>query len=134
MGEVSDFFKAIGLFLAAACLFLSILVVFVLFVPPQCGTEVRGGEEAIGAMVYINDRRLGRMEKEQLHGYDGLETQARLCTKLTFQKGGLLRVEKEGFLPYTKTMEPSYGDSAPPFPTVWIWLVPIEKTKKLGDN
>ena len=34
MGEISDFLKALGLFIAAASLFLLTLVVLVLFVPP----------------------------------------------------------------------------------------------------
>lgn len=123
MGEVSNFLKALGLFIGVAFLFLLTVVL----IPAKCESRIDEGEDAIGARVYINGRFLGLMEERQWNWDDKAFLDSRFCTWRRLRKGDLLRVEKEDFHTYTATIDPYIDESGPPYFRVHMKLVPLSE-------
>lgn len=121
MSEVSDFLKALGLFIGGAFLF----ILAVVLIPAKCESQIDEGERAIGAKVYLNGQFLGLMEERQWRWDDKVFRDSRFCTRRRLRKGDLLRVEKEGFQTYTATIDPNIDESGPPYYRVYIKLVPL---------
>jgi hypothetical protein len=132
MSDARDFFSALGLFVGGA--FVILLLLF--FVPfgNQCPGEILGGEEAIGARIYLNGQYVGTMEKYKYIDYprEREEVKIRACTYL--KKGDLLRAEKEGHQVYTAIIDPSYNDSRSPPLWAWIKLTPLDEGKQSPNH
>jgi hypothetical protein len=131
MGESKDFLKALGFFMGGGfCLFLVVLFVLtIVHRHAKCPSEILGGEEAVGARIYINGKYVGVMEEHQK--YADISLPARIC--VWFDKEDQLRAEKEGYQTLTTKLDPFFNDSRSPPVVSYIELTPLEGTPP-GDK
>lgn len=130
MSDTKDFFKALGLFAGGFFLLIATIFIAVFVAPIGCKSRINGGEEAIGAKVYLNGQFLGLMEKKQWKWDDKIFLSAELCTGWRLRKGDLLRVVKRDYKIYEAVINPYIDESGPPYRKVELELVPVAPREK----